>query len=200
MSSEENKDDKDHTRDRDQDDHTRPGIPRPGQQQDQQQVPLAPLQPDARQQSRSNQWIPPTTGNPDLDPAAVHNPLGPLGGQTGNPNVNPLTPDGMLFDPRRLIDSREPSGGINPNMSIPPGARFDPFGPPDPSMVGPGRGPFPDSNFGNPDPDHFQPPGQPQPPNLGGGKGLKFPWPPGRRGGPGCGFPPPGGSSGSPFL
>jgi len=184
-------------RDRDQDEHTRPGIARPGQQPDQQQLPGAPPQPTLRQPT-SSQWIPPTTGNPDLDPAGQHAPY-PLGGGHGH-NVNPLTPQGMLYDPGQLLDLQR--RGNWPDSAVPPGARFDPFGPPDPSTIGPGRGPMPSSQFGAPDPDHFQPPGQPQPPGLGSGKSLKMPWPPGRLGGPrGPGpFPPPGGAGGSPFL
>lgn len=37
---------------------------------------------------------------------------------------------------------------------MPPGARFDPYGPPD---IGPQRGPR--RGFGTPDPDHLPPPG-----------------------------------------
>lgn len=181
--------------DKDQDEHTKPAIPRPGQQPDQQQQPNAPPQPDPNsspQRLNSSQWIGclPTTGNPDLDP--VH----------GQQRIdlrehNPLTPQGMIFDPRQLIEQQQRQGGHRPGGGLPPGARFDPFGPPDPGSVGPGRGPMPSSQFGDPDPDHFAPPGQPHPPNLRpGGKGLMFPWPPG--GGPG--FPPPGGAGGSPFL
>lgn len=199
MSSDGNKGMKrDSVRDRDQDEQTRPGIARPGEQPDQQQIPSAPPQPESRHQTSSSRWIPPTSGNPDLEPAGQHgsyfNPSG-----VGNPNVNPLTPQGMIYDPGQLLDLQR--RGSRPDTSVPPGARFDPFGPPDASLVGPGRGPLPSSQFGVPDPDHFQPPGQPQQPPLGGGKSLKFPWPPGGRGSGSSGaFPPPGGAGGSPFL
>lgn len=179
--------------DRDQDDHTKPGIPRPGKQADQQQQPNAPPQPPSNPLGRSSQWIPPTTGNPDLDPA----------GLSSNQRVdlrerNPLTPQGMLYDPRSLLDQQQqgrPDGSGGPGGYLPPGARFDPFGPPDPSRVGPGRGPAPDSQFGVPDPDHFAPPGVPQVPGRPNpaSKSLKNPW-----GGPG--FPPHGGTGGPPFL
>lgn len=177
----------DPNRDRDQDDHTKPGIPRPGKQPDQQQQPNAPEQPASNPLGRSSQWIPPTTGNPDLDPAGLTT------GQTIDLRErNPLTPQGMLYDPRHLLDQQRRSP---PDYSgqVPPGARFDPFGPPDPSQVGPGRGPRPGHEFGMPDPDHLPPPGVPQQQPRPGGKSLKNPW-----GGPG--FPPSGGAGGPPFL
>lgn len=160
--------------------------------EDQAEKPLRP--PQSEQQNpqaqptntrSSSQWIPPTTGNPDLDPAGSQRQRIDLRDQ----HVNPLVPQGMLFDPRQLTDHRRP------DCSVPEGARFDPFGPPDPGQVGPGRGPLPSSQFGVPDPDHLPPPGQPQPRNLGGGKGLKFPWGP-----PGAGGPGSGGAGGGPFL
>ena len=40
--------------------------------------------------------------------------------------------------------------------AVPPGARFDPFGPPD--FASPMRGPRPRGGFGDPDYDHLQPP------------------------------------------
>jgi hypothetical protein len=175
-------------RDEDQDEHTRPGIPRPGEQPDQEQQPFAP--PQRGQGSPlptrgSSQMIPPSTGNPDLDPAGM------TPRQYIDPRQqNPLTPQGMLYDPRQLLD-RQRGHDPHSNINVPPGARFDPFGPPDPSQVGPGRGPLPTSQFGVPDPDHLEPPGAPR--SLG--KTLKGPWPPGGRG-----FPPPGGSGGSPFM
>ena len=186
-------------RDNDQDEHTRPGIAPPGGQPDQQQIPFAPPQRspgDGGPARSSNRWIPPTTGNPDLDPAGLGTSRsGPPGGLG-----NPLTPQGMIYDPGQLLDMQR--AGRYPDSAVPPGARFDPFGPPDPSLVGPGRGPMPSSSFGDPDPDHFVPPGQPQPPNLGARKSLKFPWPPGSGRGPNGpgGFPPFGGAGGSPFL
>lgn len=45
--------------------------------------------------------------------------------------------------------------------AVPPGARFDPFGPPDPDAMPPVRGPRPlgpRGGFGDPDPDHLRPP------------------------------------------
>ncbi|XP_037903636.1 proteasome inhibitor PI31 subunit isoform X2 [Hermetia illucens] len=53
-----------------------------------------------------------------------------------------FTPPGMPFGP--------PGGGFNPALRRPPGARFDPFGPPDPDRPF-GRNP-------NPNPDVFRPP------------------------------------------
>lgn len=175
--------------DNDTDEHTRPGIAPPGRQPDQAQQLNAPPQrqelfPDQQPTSRT-QWIPPTTGNPDLDPAGIGS----------NQRLNPLAPQGMLYDPRQLLDAQRQSpqtGGTQPDIHLPPGARFDPFGPPDPSQVGPGRPPLPSYGFGGPDPDHFQPPGMPQLP--GSHKSIKKPgWPPGG---------PPGGgpSGGGPFL
>lgn len=182
---------------KDSDDDTRegqnqPGLPRPGKQVDQSQQEFAPPQPGSRGPSSSTQMIPPMTGNPDLDPAG-------LTAQSHRIDLrqrNPLSPDGMLYDPRRLLDSQRHGHGQpqGPEFNVPPGARFDPFGPPDPDQVGPGRGPHPSSQFGVPDPDHFAPPGvnphkMPQP-----GKGLKQPWPPG---GPGSNWPK---GPGGPFL
>lgn len=77
-------------------------------------------------------------GGQDIDP------LGRIGG-------------GMLFDPLRPRPSlpREPGGlgvpGRLPPGSVPPGARFDPFGPPDILRPRPPRR--------NPDDDHLPPPG-----------------------------------------
>lgn len=158
-------------KDKDQDDQSRPGIPRPGQQSDQQQQPEAPPQPASRHTNPSSQWIPPSTGNPDLDPAGV-NP-----GRVDLHERNPLTPQGMIYDPRQLLDyQRGQHQAGRPDAGLPPGARFDPFGPPDPSQVGPGRGPLPSSQFGVPDPDHLPPPGVPQAqPRATGAKGLRFP-------------------------
>ena len=175
--------------DKDTDEHTKPGIARPGDQADQQQQPNAPPQNDQRRPNPSStQWTPPSTGNPDLDPAGLHQQRRIDLSDSRN---NPLTPQGMLFDPSQLIDlQRHPR---QPDLSVPPGARFDPYGPPDPTQVGPHRGPLPESTqFGVPDPDHLPPPGMPQM----GGKSLKSPWQAPR----GPHFPPPGGAGGSPFL
>lgn len=173
-------------KDRDQDKQSRPTIGPPGQQPDQQQIPGAPPQaPNRPTPSPSSQWIPPSTGNPDLDPAGLHQAR-----RVDLRDINPLTPQGMLYDPRQLIDrQREP----NPMGGVPPGARFDPFGPPDPNQVGPGRGPDPASQFGVPDPDHLPPPGIPQ-----ANKSLKHPFsrPGGGPGGGSGGF----GGFGGPFI
>lgn len=179
----------DRGKDKEEDKRSRPGIQPPGNQPDQQQQPHAPPQPDNRRPT-SNQWTPPTTGNPDLDPASFYQ-----GQRIDLRERDPLVPQGMIYDPRQLLDQQR-NRGSRPDAGLPPGARFDPFGPPDPSQVGPGRGPLPSSQYGVPDPDHLPPPGQPAPPPLGGGgKSLKFPWPPGGS----SRFPPPGGAGGSPF-
>lgn len=148
--------------DKDSDKKSEPGIRRPGQQDDQQQDPNAPPQPESRRSNRSSQIVMPSTGNPDLDPVGLTNP-----GRIDLRETNPLVPQGMLYDPRQLLDQQRNTS--QPGAGLPPGARFDPYGPPDPDLVGPGRGAQPDTTFGNPDPDHFQPPGmQPrQPRDLG---------------------------------
>jgi len=77
----------------------------------------------------------------------------------GRGDLDPLgqTAGGMLMDPRGLLDPRWQQDGPRfglPRGSIPPGARFDPFGP-----VGPYQ-PRPNPNrFSGPDPDHLPPPG-----------------------------------------
>ena len=114
----------------------RPGHPRPG----------PPSAPDWEQDLNQPRRYPPQVGGADLDP--FHR-----GG-------------GMLMDPRELYGSRGRFPGPNPGTgpfgsgphlppgSLPPGARFDPFGPP-----GPRGGPWPRGpNSGNPDPDHERPP------------------------------------------
>ncbi|KAK0163262.1 hypothetical protein PV327_006963 [Microctonus hyperodae] len=81
-------------------------------------------------------------GRRDLDPFAG---IGPRGG-------------GMIFDPfprggRMQFDPRRPGLGgpaVLPPGAIPPGARFDPFGPPDDHR--------PQPRPRNPDHDHMQPP------------------------------------------
>jgi len=88
---------------------------------------------------RSNQFFP-DIGSGDLDPF----------GRGG----------GMLMDPRQM---RHPP--VNPSNlppgAVPPGARFDPFGPEPPQQFPPGRfgTPRPRGGFGDPDPDHLPPPG-----------------------------------------
>ncbi|CAH8495032.1 unnamed protein product [Schistosoma turkestanicum] len=87
-------------------------------------------------------------GRSDLDPLAS------IGG--------PSRGGGMILDPRRIIpDSGLGSGSflggpdVLPPGAVPPGARFDPFGP----GVGPLR-PHPSSGRRHiPDPDHMMPPG-----------------------------------------
>ncbi|XP_067008959.1 proteasome inhibitor PI31 subunit [Anabrus simplex] len=82
-------------------------------------------------------------GRSDLDPFArgggmLFNPFGPRGGVRQPPDIGGVP------------------GGL-PRGSIPPGARFDPFGPPG---VGPGIGPGRGGHRGfAPDPDHLPPPG-----------------------------------------
>lgn len=147
-------DDKD--KDKDTDKRTDPAINPQGTDQ-QQPRPL----PQSRKQSQ--QWIPPTSGNPDLDPHIRTN--------VDLREHNPLVPRGMIFDPSQLIDSqRNPDRHPHsPRNILPPGARYDPIGPPDPSSVGPGRSPRPGHEFAVPDPDHFQPPGMPSMKRLGKG-------------------------------
>ena len=58
--------------------------------------------------------------------------------------------------PRPNIPSYIPPG------SVPPGARYDPFGPEGPNQFPPVRfpgTPRPRGGFGEPDPDHLPPPG-----------------------------------------
>ncbi|XP_013133113.1 PREDICTED: proteasome inhibitor PI31 subunit [Papilio polytes] len=79
----------------------------------------------------------PNVGRSDLDPFAPG-----TGGMIFNP-----------FGPRRDVEN--PGLGIPgglPRGSVPPGARFDPFGPPPGAAPPPGRRPPPDA-------DHFPPPG-----------------------------------------
>lgn len=182
-------------KDKDQDEHSRPGIARPGNQPDQRQLPNAPPQPDTRQPSSSSGMVPIGTGNPDLDPAC----MGPSQ-RIDLRQRNPLVPQGMMFDPSQLHPSHARSDSRPDPQNLPPGARFDPFGPPDPGEIIPGRhGIIPSSRFGETDPDHFQPPGIPQDPM---GKSVKSPFsrPPNR---PPGGGPPgsgPFGGFGGPFV
>jgi hypothetical protein len=101
--------------------------------------------------------------NPDLSPsaAAAHQrnddtkqdnpPKGisvPVGGRDIDPFVQP-DGGGMLYDPMRAERSRDPRTDIDyignpqrlPSGSVPPGARFDPFGPPDLRQQQPNRSP-----------------------------------------------------------
>lgn len=88
---------------------------------------------------RSNPYFP-DIGSGDLDPF----------GRGG----------GMLMDP---LHRRRPP--VNPSYlppgAVPPGARFDPFGPEPPQQFPTGRfsTPRPRGGFGEPDPDHLPPPG-----------------------------------------
>jgi proteasome inhibitor subunit 1 (PI31) len=94
---------------------------------------------------RPQQWDPFSIGRSDLDP--LGNTVGGGGG-------------GMIFDPMHRM--RTPSAGMGglggpalPRGAVVPGARFDPFGPPElfpPSRAG-------NHYFGSPDPDHLPPPG-----------------------------------------
>ena len=98
---------------------------------------------------------------PQLDPFAVGGgDLDPLGGGVG----------GMLMDPRHAIENRRRQPGIPstlPPGAVPPGARFDPFGPVPPEFIPPppvrpgGYSGVPPAHhgFGEPDPDHLPPPG-----------------------------------------
>jgi proteasome inhibitor subunit 1 (PI31) len=45
----------------------------------------------------------------------------------------------MIFDPFRAGDDRRMIPGNLPRGAVPPGARFDPFGPPDPDSLRPNR-------------------------------------------------------------
>ncbi|XP_041972581.1 proteasome inhibitor PI31 subunit [Aricia agestis] len=78
------------------------------------------------------------------------------GRNVGRADLDPLgVGGGMLFDPfQPRRDLENPGLGIPgglPRGAVPPGARFDPFGPP-------GAGPFP-GRRPPPDADHFPPPG-----------------------------------------
>ncbi|XP_013183925.1 proteasome inhibitor PI31 subunit [Amyelois transitella] len=92
---------------------------------------------------------------PDTHPWDM--PPSPL--RVGRSDLDPFAPGGggMLFNPfgpdRRMPD--DPGMGIPgglPRGSVPPGARFDPFGPP-------GVGPRPGRRPPPPDADHLPPPG-----------------------------------------
>lgn len=121
-----------------------------------------PSVPDWEEELNQPRRFPPQVGGADLDP--FH---GGVGG-------------GMLMDPRELFGpggrSRGPDPGTGPfgsgprlpPGSLPPGARFDPFGPPAPGPRGgpwprggqwPRGGPWPRGpNSADPDPDHERPP------------------------------------------
>lgn len=97
---------------------------------------------------------PPNYGRDDLDPQLQ--PIDPRAQQGGS--------GGMVMDPRDLHPSRgnqEPQGGSGsyriPPGSVPPGARFDPFGPVGPEYD-PRRPDLSRTSGGEPDPDHMRPP------------------------------------------
>lgn len=94
-----------------------------------------------------------TTARPVIYPDIGRADLDPFGGGFG---MDPAS-SGMIFRPNF-------SGGVGPHFggpgslprgSVPPGARFDPFGP---GVVRP-RPPRGGPRFGEPDPDHAAPPG-----------------------------------------
>ncbi|KAF7994031.1 hypothetical protein HCN44_011300 [Aphidius gifuensis] len=102
--------------------------------------------PPSRRLTERNPWHPPGdlrgVGRRDLDPFGR-----PLGEPPGSGMIyDPFEPSRHGFDPIR-------PGGIGgpqlPRGAVPPGARFDPFGPPDDDM----------RSVRNPNPDHFAPPG-----------------------------------------
>lgn len=105
-----------------------PGAVTPGEQEprpDPLRVP--PRAPPARPPAWTDPLGHPPYGAADLDPLGGH-------------------PGGMIFDPFRGPQPRiDPLRGLPPG-AVPPGARFDPFGP-----IGSGRP--------GPDPDHLPPPG-----------------------------------------
>lgn len=98
------------------------------------------------------------------DPLALRDPLrDPL--QVGRSDLDPFARGGgMIFNPfgrgSRGIDPEGPPGlpGSLPRGAVPPGARFDPFGPPGLGRRG-GRGGPSRGGFGAPDHDHLPPPG-----------------------------------------
>jgi hypothetical protein len=108
-------------------------------------------------------------GPTPLGPGGIGGPLyvPPVGGGggLGRSDLDPLggVGTGMIADPRGFRNPiRGPPGGNYPGL--PPGARFDPFGPPQPGQgprPPPGPGPGPPGaapNWGVPNPDHEQPP------------------------------------------
>ncbi|CAG9135927.1 unnamed protein product [Plutella xylostella] len=108
--------------------------PRPGLR------PESPTRPDLWHMPEVNPY---NVGRSDLDPFAAGPGIG--GGGGGGMLFNP-------FGPRR--DPENPGLGIPgglPRGAVPPGARFDPFGPPGAPPIR-GRRPPPDA-------DHFPPPG-----------------------------------------
>ncbi|XP_071442035.1 proteasome inhibitor PI31 subunit-like [Hetaerina americana] len=105
-------------------------------------TPTNPRAPALRDRDREEYFDPFGVGRSDLDP------LGGLGG-------------GMLFQPPRrgrITPGLGVPGGL-PRGAVPPGARFDPFGPPDLDRPGRGTGRGGLGRLSNPDHDHMAPPG-----------------------------------------
>jgi len=118
----------------------------------------------------------PSSG-PDYDPLRIGPVRGPGAQQTwpghrdpfavGRADLDPLAGGfggGMIMDPFHQggvpgFGPRGPRGGLPGSMppgAVPPGARFDPFGPPDPdNPFGRGGG----GGRAGPGPDHLRPPG-----------------------------------------
>ncbi|XP_046734716.1 proteasome inhibitor PI31 subunit isoform X3 [Diprion similis] len=74
--------------------------------------------------------------------------------QTSTGNVNhdiPRRPNRSDYDPLRVGPPQRPNPDLPNCGAVPPGARFDPFGPPDVNLPRPPRG--------GPDNDHLPPPG-----------------------------------------
>jgi len=100
----------------------------------------------------------PGMGYRDPEWGAPSNPF-----SVGTGDLDPLAAGrgGMLMDPRRGIPGfggGVPDAGLPgrlPRGAVPPGARFDPFGPPDLDPSGNARG----GHRAGPDPDHLPPPG-----------------------------------------
>ncbi|CAH8848159.1 unnamed protein product [Trichobilharzia szidati] len=97
----------------------------------------------------------PSAGNPFADYGRSDlDPLSSIGGPSGG--------GGMILDPRRMIPDGRIGGGsffggpdVLPPGAVPPGARFDPFGP----GVVPSRPHLGGGRHRMPDPDHALPPG-----------------------------------------
>lgn len=100
-----------------------------------------------------------STGAPSYPSASSFPDPFAVGGGDLNPLGRGLGGGGMLMDPRHM--GRRPPLGIPGNLppgAVPPGARFDPFGPI--GNIPPVRGPRPSvGGFGDPDFDHLPPPG-----------------------------------------
>lgn len=108
--------------------------------------PSAPLLDSFPSRINTDRNNPLNVGRSDLDP------LGSIGPYPRGPPFMPPGGGGMLFVPPRgpRLDPAGPNFGVPPG-SVPPGARFDPFRPPDVDRFPPRRG--------RPDNDDFLPPG-----------------------------------------